>query len=165
MKETDLRALPLLSFPIAELRIAKDSEDNLRVFDPLRKKFVSLTPEEWVRQNFVAWLISAKGYPASLISNEIEIKLNDTKKRCDTVVFDRTCQPLVIIEYKAPEVEITQNTFDQIVRYNMKLKAKYLIVTNGRKVYCCVIDYAADSYHFIPVIPDYNEAAGMPGEN
>ena len=165
MTEKDLRNLPPLSLPIANLRIAREADGTLRVFDPLRKKFIILTPEEWVRQNFVDWLQKHRNYPASMIANEVELNLNDTRKRCDSVVFGRDCQPLVIIEYKAPDINISQSTFDQLVRYNMKLKAKYLIVSNGRNHYCCVIDYANNSYNFIPVIPEYNQAVGMPGEN
>lgn len=165
MKEEDLKKLPPLALPIADLKMARDEKGALKVFDPVRKKFVALTPEEFVRQNFVAWLVNDFGYPISLTSNEVEIKVNDTRKRCDTVIFGRDCQPLVIVEYKAPDVDITQDTFDQIVRYNMKLKARYLIVSNGRQHYCCVIDYKRDSYNFIPKIPSYLEAAGMPGEN
>lgn len=165
MKESELKNLPLLSIPISDLKIAKDESGNIKVFDSLRKKFVILTPEEWVRQNFVRWLSDEKGYPESLMANEVEIKLNDTRKRCDTVIFDRDCMPLVIVEYKAPGVEITQAAFDQIVKYNMKLKARYLVVSNGLKIYCCVLDYRNDSYQFIPVIPDYQEALGMPGIN
>lgn len=165
MKEKDLKNLPSLNIPKANLKLAQDNQGNIKVYDILRKKYINLTPEEWVRQNFVNWLIQDKDYPSSLISNEIEINLNDTKKRCDTVIFGRLCEPLMIVEYKAPDIEISQNTFDQIVRYNMRLMAKYLIVTNGIKTYCCVMDYRQESYHFIPVIPDYQEAAGMPGEN
>lgn len=165
MKEADFHKLPRLDFPLATLRIAKDEENELKVFDSIRKKWVALTPEEWVRQHFVNWLVETKGFPQSLIANEVEIKLNDTRKRCDTVVFDRMCQPLVIIEYKAPDIEISQSTFDQIVRYNMELKAKYLIVSNGKNTYCCAIDYKNNSYNFIRTIPDYCQAAGMPGEN
>lgn len=165
MKEKELRSIPTLSIPPASLNINKDEEGNLKVLDIVRKKFVSLTPEEWVRQHFVNWLINFKGYPVSLISNEKEIKLNDTKKRFDTVVFGRTCEPLVIIEFKAPGIEISQSTFDQIVRYNMQLKAKYLIVSNGINHYCCVINYDTGNYSFIPRIPDYIEATGMPGIN
>lgn len=161
----DLSSLPPLHLPMAELRMAKDEEGNLKVFDPYRKKFIALTPEEWVRQHFCAWLVNTKNYPQSRISNEVEIVLNGTKKRCDTIVFGNTCEPLVIIEYKAPDVEITQNTFDQIVRYNMQLRAKYLMVSNGVKTYCCVIDYLRSSYNFIPVVPDYLQAVGIPSEN
>ena len=158
MKEQDLRSLPPLVVPYARLKLAKDSGDDLKVFDILRKKFVALTPEEFVRQNFIHWLIEDLHYPASLMANEVEIKINDTKKRCDSIIFGRECQPLIIIEYKAPDVEITQVTFDQIIRYNRELRAKYLIVSNGVKLYCCVIDYDNESYHFIPKIPDYAEA-------
>lgn len=166
MTEKDLALLPALTLPPANLRIAKDSDGNLKVYDPLRKKYVTLTPEEWVRQHFVEWLCEYKHYPRSLMANETEIKLNDTKKRCDTVVFDKNCQPLLIVEYKASDVNITQDTFDQIVRYNMQLHAKYLIVSNGRNHYCCKIDYANNTYHFIKNIPDYNEACGLlPVEN
>lgn len=165
MKEEDIKRLPPLSIPYANLRLAKDGEGNIKVFDGLRKKFVSLTPEEYIRQNFVNWLSTHLGYPMSLMANEVEINLNGTKKRCDTVVYDRKCEPLMIIEYKNPEVEITQKTFDQIVRYNREMKAKYLVVANGLKTYCCIIDYDRDSYHFIRTIPTYNEAAGMPGIN
>lgn len=165
MKAADLKSLPSLSIPISNLRIAGDPEGNLKIFDIIRKKFVNLTPEEWVRQNFVHWLVEHKDYPVSLISNETEFKLNDTRKRCDTVVFGRTCEPLMIIEYKAPDVEITQNTFEQIVRYNMILKAKYLIVSNGIRTYCCVVDYNRNRYDFIPEIPEFSRAAGAPSEN
>ena len=164
MKESDLALLPPLSVPLARLRIVKDEAEDLSVFDILRKKYIKLTPEEFVRQNFVHWLIGSFHYPSGLMANEIEIKLNDTKKRCDTVIFDKNCKPLIIVEYKAPDVEITQATFDQIARYNLKLKAKYLIVSNGRKQYCCIMDYDNDRYHFIPQIPDYAEAS-LPGIN
>ena len=94
-------------------------------------------------------------YPQSLIANEIGIEVNGMKKRCDTVVFRKEGTPLLIVEYKAPEVQITQAVFDQIVGYNMLLKAEYLIVSNGMNHYCCKMDYKRNSYHFIPQIPDY----------
>lgn len=165
MTENELRSLPPLNLPYAPLKIAKDNKGNLKVFDFLRKKIVALTPEEFVRQNFISWLIKHRSFPVSLMANEVEIILNNTKKRCDTVVYGRQCEPLVIVEYKAPNVEITQNTFDQIVRYNRELKAKYLVVTNGIKQYCCKIDYANDSYNFIRVIPSYNEIVSVTTEN
>ena len=165
MKEEDIKSLPPLTIPYGNLRFAKDEKGDLKVYDPLRKKYLHLTPEEFVRQNFVAWLIEGLGYPQSLMANEVGIKLNETSKRCDTVVFGRNGEPLMIVEYKAPEVEITQETFDQIVRYNMQLKARYLVVFNGRSKYCCRIDYIRNTYNFIKQIPTYNEAAGMPGIN
>lgn len=148
--------LPKLNLPPADLHLSLE-EDTLKVFDPLRKKQVILTPEEYVRQNFVAWLIKSLHYPVSLLANEVGITLNGTKKRCDTVVFDTNGSPLIIVEYKAPDIVITQNVFDQIMRYNMRLRARYLIVSNGMKHYCCVIDYKSGSYNFIPAIPDYND--------
>lgn len=161
MTENDLRALPPLSIPYAPLRVRKTEKDRLQVFDRLRNKFVNLTPEEFVRQNFVSWLIDSRGYPAGLVANEVSLNLNGTKKRCDTIVYNRECNPLLIVEYKAPGIEISQQTFDQIVRYNTEFKAKYLVVTNGIKLYCCLIDYDNKSYNFIPTIPAYKDT--LPG--
>ena len=145
-----------LNLPTFDYKINRTS-DGLQIYDRLRRKFVALTPEEWVRQHFVEFIISHKGFPQSLIANEIGITLNNTRRRCDTVVFDNTATPLVIIEYKAPSVEISQATFDQIVRYNMVLQAKYLIVSNGLNHYCCSIDYQNQSYRFLKEIPSYSE--------
>ena len=155
---------PELNIPPVPLRI-KEEEEHTKVFDPLRQKWVILTPEEWVRQHFTAWLSSEFHYPVALMSNEIGIAVNGTRKRCDTVVFRREGSPLLIVEYKAPDIKITQDVFDQIVRYNMQLRAEYLIVSNGLNHYCCKIDYAANSYHFIPRIPDYRSLALPHGEN
>lgn len=135
----------------------KDSNGRLSIFDCLRKRFVKLTPEEWVRQHFINYLITEKAYPNSLIANEIQINLNDTKKRCDSVVYNLNLEPLVIIEYKAPNVKITQATFDQIVRYNIVLKVAYLIVTNGLHHYCCYVDYSNQTITYLPDIPSYTE--------
>lgn len=145
---------PALNLPPVDLRLRND-ETETKVFDPLRGKWVVLTPEEWVRQHFTAWLQDKHRYPASLMANEIGIDVNGTRKRCDTVVFTRDGKPFIIVEYKAPDIRITQNVFDQIVRYNMTLRACYLVVSNGMEHFCCKIDYAGNSYHFIPNIPDY----------
>ncbi len=145
-----------LNLPAYNVRTAFNADGDRLIFDRLRQKFVALTPEEWVRQHFVEFMITRKGFPASLMANEVGITLNGTKRRCDTVVFDRQGSPSVIVEYKAPSVEVTQKTFDQIVRYNMVLHARYLIVSNGLAHYCCVIDYAAHSYSFMSDIPDYD---------
>lgn len=147
---------PRLNLPPVDLRTRMDG-DNLKVFDPLRKKYVALTPEEYVRQHFTAWLQNTYNYPASIIANEIGLDLNGMKKRCDTVIFNSDGSPLVIIEYKAPNISITQSVFDQIVRYNMALHARYLIVSNGLSHYCCVINYSSNTYNFIPFIPNYND--------
>lgn len=155
---------PALHLPPIALK-TREEDGILKVFDPLRQKYVALTPEEYVRQHFTAWMREGLHYPASLIANEIGIDFNGMKKRCDTVVFNPDGTPLVIVEYKAPNVAITQSVFDQIVRYNMTLRAGYLIVSNGMNHYCCVIDYKNNSYHFIPTIPDFLQIKNSFSEN
>lgn len=147
-----------MSLPPVELQTRLNQDGVTEIFDPFRAKYVILTPEEYVRANFTAWLTNQLGYPASHIANEICIELNGTRRRCDTVVYNHVAEPLMIIEYKAPTVKIDQRVFDQIVRYNMVLHAKYLIVSNGLRHYCCVMDYARNTYHFLPGIPAYNGA-------
>lgn len=145
-----------LNLPHADLKFRKE-DGIVKVYDPLRDKYVALTPEEYVRQQFVNWLADGLHYPRTLMANEIKIDLNGTTRRCDTVVFNPDGRPLAIVEYKAPDVTVSQNVFDQIARYNSVLKADYLIVTNGLRHYCCKMDYANETYHFIPSIPDYKE--------
>ena len=130
---------------------------KIYIYDPLRRKNVTLTPEEWVRQHFINFIVTEKSYPQDLIANEVSINMNSTAKRCDTVVYDRYLNPLVIIEYKAPDIAITEEVFDQISRYNSILKVPYLIVSNGITHYCCIIDYQTMSYSFLSNIPSYNE--------
>lgn len=146
-----------LNLPKYNMRISRDRNNDIKIFDSIRKKFVSLTPEEYVRQHFTNWLINYLHYPMGLIANEVKISLNSTIKRCDTIVYSNTGDPMMIIEYKAPHISINQNVFDQIVRYNMVLKTKYLVVSNGMQHYCCIIDYENNSYQFIPHIPTYEE--------
>lgn len=141
--------LPRLSLPPIDSRRI----DAGRVFDIIRQKWVTLTPEEWVRQHFVDWMIVKKGYSPLVMANEFPIKVNGLSRRCDTVVFDHYCRPLLIVEYKAPSVAISQRTFDQIVRYNMSLNARYLAVSNGLSHYCCELDYKAGSYRFLRDFP------------
>lgn len=148
--------LPPLNLPPAPLRIRREG-DLIKVFDRLRRKYVNLTPEEYVRQHFVEFLTGTLHYPDSMMANEVSIDLNGTRKRCDTVVFAISGEPLMIVEYKAPGVAISQDVFDQIVRYNMRLRARYLVVSNGMRHYCCINDYEADRYQFIPRIPDYGD--------
>lgn len=143
---------PPLNLPPVDLRLKLEGK-ILKVFDSLRKKYVALTPEEYVRQHFTAWMIDSLGYPASLMSNEVSLSLNDTRRRCDTVVFRSDGSPSVIVEYKAPTVAITQKVFDQIARYNMVLRSRYLIVSNGLLHFCCEMDYDAESYSFLKSIP------------
>ena len=134
----------------------KEKDGKHVIFDPVRRKFVALTPEEWVRQHFVNYLITDKGYPKELLANEVPLKLNGTSKRCDTVAYNRFLTPLMIVEYKAPHIEITSSVFDQIVRYNMVLHVRYLAVSNGISHFCCKIDYENLTYSFLEGIPEYN---------
>lgn len=132
--------------------------DGVRyIWDRIRKKYLVLTPEEWVRQHFVNYIIEYKDYPSSLITNEIEIKLHNQKRRCDTVVYNKKLEAICLVEYKAPNITITQDVFDQIVRYNMVLHVKYLIVSNGIVHYCCIIDYATNKISFLSQIPSYTD--------
>lgn len=156
MKRSEVNSYRI-NLPQTSLRFREDSKSNLEIFDRIRKKWLKLTPEELVRQSFANWLIESYGFPESLMANEIQICVNDTRKRCDTVLFRPDGQPLVIVEYKSPDVQVTQSVFDQIVRYNMELKARYLIVSNGLNHYCCKIDYSDGTYHFIPRIPHYED--------
>lgn len=143
-----------LNLPIFETKLSVRDGKNV-IFDIIRKRYVALTPEEWVRQHFINYLITHKGYPASLMANEVFLKLNNTQKRCDTVLYRRDLTARMIIEYKAPHVEITQAVFNQITRYNMVLKVDYLIVSNGLQHYCCKIDYTNQTYTFLTDIPEY----------
>ncbi len=145
-----------LNLPPYEKKITK-KDDKPFILDVIRRQYVALTPEEWVRQNFVHFLIEHKGYPQSLMANEVQLKLNGMSRRCDTVVYDRTLRPRVIVEYKAPSVSITQKVFEQICRYNMVLQVDYLIVSNGLAHYCCRIDYPTRSYTFLQEIPEYKD--------
>ena len=119
-----------LNLPVFDTKINVRNGKNV-IFDVIRKRYVALTPEEWVRQHFVHFLIAHKGYPTALLANEVMVKLNGTTKRCDTVLYRRDLSARMIVEYKAPHIEITQTVFDQITRYNMVLKVDYLIVSNA----------------------------------
>jgi len=141
--------LPTYSFKI------KSKENKLYIFDNIRKKNVVLTPEEWVRQNYIAFLIFEKKYPPSLISVEKKLILNTLTKRTDIVIFDASGKPNIIVECKAPSVKITQNAFDQIAQYNMILNAKYLIVTNGLQHFYCQMNFEKMKYDFLKEIPSY----------
>ena len=145
-----------LNLPPFDIKIQQRDGKSF-IFDPLRKKYIALTPEEWVRQHFVHLLTDYKGYPKGLLANEVQLNLNGTKKRCDTVLFNKDLSARMIVEYKALHVEITQAVFDQITRYNMVLKVDYLIVSNGLRHYCCHIDYNTMQYTFLPDIPAYTD--------
>lgn len=143
-----------LNIPMSEmkLRMTNGSEE---VWDILRKKWVALTPEEYVRQQFTSWLITEKNYPAGMMGNEISLKFNGMIRRCDTIIYDNAKNPIGIVEYKAPSITITQGTFDQIARYNMIIKARVLIVSNGLNHYCCRSN--GQNYIFLKEIPKYDE--------
>lgn len=148
----------MLTLNLPAFPIKVDNRDGRTVvFDVIRRRYVALTPEEWVRQHFVHFLLEHKGYPQALLANEVQVQLNGTKKRCDTVLYRRDLTARMIIEYKAPEIVITQKVFDQITRYNMVLKVDYLIVSNGLQHYCCRIDYDQNSYTFLEDIPMYTD--------
>lgn len=146
--------LPEYSFKI------RSREGRNFIFDPFRKKEYLLTPEEWVRQNFLQYMVVEKGFPASLISVEMGFRLNKLIKRGDIVAFGKNGKPLLLVECKASTVNISQSTFDQIARYNMSLKLDYLIVTNGLKHYCCKMDFQNKTYSFLESIPSFNQIAG-----
>ena len=144
-----------LNFPSYNFRF-KNSENKVSIFDTIRKKFILLTPEEWVRQNTIQFLLQEKNYPKSYLNIEKLIKINDITKRYDIVVFQPDGTLFLLIECKAPEVKITQETFNQIARYNLKLKAQYLMVTNGLNHYFCQMDYEKERYVFLEDLPNFS---------
>ena len=144
-----------LNFPTYSFRF-KNSENKVSIFDEIRKKFILLTPEEWVRQHVIHFLLQDKNYPKSYINVEKLIKINDLSKRYDGVVFQPNGEIFLLIECKAPEVQISQQTFDQIARYNLVLKAKYLMVTNGLNHYFCQMDFENEKYVFLKELPEYS---------
>lgn len=151
-------SFPQLNLPPTTLRVRKNKQGRPLVFDPLRKRYVTLTAEEWVRQHFVAFLIHVLGYPSGLLANEISISVGGVNRRCDSVLFARDGgTPRLIIEYKAPQVVITQDVFTQIQSYNSVLKVDYLIVSNGLQHFCCHIDYLTQKVIFLHEIPYYDE--------
>jgi len=143
-----------LNFPSFSFRL-KSSENKTLIFDIIRKKYVVLTPEEWVRQHVVLFLIEEKKYPISLIAVEKQLKINSLLKRTDVVVFNTKGTPEILIECKAPSVAISQATFDQIARYNLTAQSNYLMVTNGLNHYFCQIDKENETYVFLKEIPNY----------
>ncbi|KRP28182.1 MAG: restriction endonuclease subunit R [Cryomorphaceae bacterium BACL22 MAG-120619-bin32] len=141
--------LPTYSFKL------KSKENKTLIFDKFRKKYVLLTPEEWVRQHVASFLLEEKKYPVSLISIEKQFLVNNLKKRTDIIIFNASGNPEIMVECKAPTVKITQETFDQIARYNLKIKANYLFVTNGLDHFYCQIDFENETYIFLKEIPNY----------
>jgi hypothetical protein len=143
-----------LNFQLYNFRF-KNSENKVSIFDEIRKKFIILTPEEWVRQHVVQFLLDEKKYPKSLINVEKVLKVNGLKKRYDIVVFNPEGSISILIECKAPGIKIAQATFDQIARYNMTLKSDFLMVTNGLNHYFCQMDFENEKYTFLEHLPNY----------
>ena len=135
----------------------KQNNGSVQIWDAVRRKYVALTPEEWVRQHFIAYLVGSKKYPLGRIGNEISLSLNGRSRRCDTLVYDAEGQPLVLIEYKAPHISLSQKVFEQAVRYNICFRVPYIMLSNGISHYCCHIDYDSRKYSFLTEIPLYNE--------
>ena len=141
--------LPAYQFSIKTLNLKQ------YIFDSIRKRYVLLTPEEWVRQNFIRYLITEKKYPSSLMAVERQIEINGKLFRFDLLVYNKKGDPLLIAEFKAPGVAVTQEVFDQVVRYNMALKVKLVIISNGMQHYVCQVDYITNSYKFLQEVPSY----------
>ena len=145
-----------LNLPSATFKIS-ERDGRKYIFDILRRKYVALTPEEWVRQHFVHYLIHHLGYPSGLLANEVAINLNGCSRRCDTVLYDSSLSPRMIVEYKASDIPLTREVFNQILRYNIVLRVDYLIVSNGINHYCCRVDYHSGSCTFLTSVPHYFE--------
>jgi len=143
-----------LNLPQYPIKI-KEEGGTRYIFDSIRKKYLVLLPEEWVRQNFIQFLIHEKNYAASLIAIEKGLKLNELQKRADIVIYDNMAKPIVLIECKAPKIKINQEVFEQVARYNMVFKVPYLVVTNGLEHYCAKVDFKTNSFEFLEDIPDY----------
>ena len=147
-----------LNLPPYDISLRPDADSRrggLEVFDNLRGKWVALTPEEYVRQHFVNFLIAHRNFPRHLMANEVALTLNGTARRADTMIYTRTLRPLCVVEYKAPEIALTQKVFDQIARYNIVVGAPFLIVSNGLHHYCC--RFTNGSYTFLRNIPTYDK--------
>jgi len=146
-----------LNLPGYPLKTRQKADGRKEVFDEFRKKFITLTPEEEVRQQFLHFLVNKKGYPPGLIAVEKGIRLNRMQKRFDAVVYSNDGNPLMLLEFKSPEVKPDQHVFDQIAAYNIKMKVDYLLVSNGLQHYCCKIDHQLNRFDFLEKIPEYGE--------
>lgn len=151
--------MDMKSFSVNKFQF-RQKDGKKYIYDRFRKKYVLLTPEEWVRQNFLTWLTLEKGYPVSLLRVESNLMLGNSNWRFDAVFFRKDGKPAVIIECKAPDVPVGPESFEQIARYNKMLKADYLMVTNGERHYCCKMDYNTRSWVFLHEIPDWAAISG-----
>jgi hypothetical protein len=132
-------------------------DDHVYIFDELRKRFLLVTPEEWVRQHWIQHLMNQKGYPKALIQSEGGLTLHSLKKRTDLVIFNRNGERLLIAEFKAPSIKVSQAVFDQVARYNMVHRVPYLLVSNGLEHYYCKVDFERSTYSFLEELPLYEE--------
>lgn len=148
--------LPQLNLPEFSFKVKSDGQRKY-IFDNIRKRYVVLTPEEWVRQNFIAYLINDKKYPASLIAVEMPLKINRLEKRADIVLFSRQGLPMIIVECKSPDVKISQKVFDQAALYNFDLKVKHLIISNGMIHYCAELNHMERKWKLLPEIPGFRD--------
>jgi len=145
-----------LNLPPVQFRIRQQG-DKKQVFDVVRKKYVALTPEEWVRQHFIHFLMDQKHYPAGLVAVEMPVAVNGLKQRADVVVYNRKGRPVVVVECKAPSVSVSKAVFDQAARYNMQLQVDYLIVTNGLQHYCAHLNGTGNDYQMMADFPDFDQ--------
>ena len=146
-----------LNLPEYDFKTRVNESGKTEILDSVRKKYLLQTPEEWVRQNFIRYLITEKSYPSSLILIEKGLNIHQMKRRFDAVVYTKSGQPAMLIEFKAPKVKINQKVFQQIANYNLQLRVKYLLVSNGLKHYCCEMDYLKQSFIFLNDIPDFGK--------
>jgi hypothetical protein len=150
---------PKLNFPGYNFKIIIPDKEgqSSKVFDMVRRKYVSLTQEEWVRQHLIHFLVNEKGVPASLIGVEKKLLVNRITKRTDLVVYSRSAKPILVAECKAPSIQLSQDTFDQAARYNLTLNVNYFVLTNGLETICCTVDHTAKGYHFLQDIPFFDQ--------
>ena len=166
IKFTQKMTLPVLNLPPVSASVRRDEDSRrggMEIYDRLRCKWVALTPEEWVRQHFVEFLMSEREFPQALMANEVALTLNSTARRCDTLIYTRALKPLCVVEYKRPDVAVSAKVFDQIARYNGVLNAPFLIVSNGLRHYCA--RYTASGYIFLRDIPSYDAMIAACNQN
>ncbi len=149
-----------LNLPSFEHRLIQ-REGRTMIFDVFRKMYVVLSPEEWVRQHFLMWLVNQQGYPAGLIAVEKPLKYNQLQKRADAVVYNKNGHPLMLIECKAPGIKISQKTFEQAATYNFIFQTKFLVLTNGLEHYCCKIDLQNKEVKFLESVPPFSDIAEL----
>lgn len=149
--------LPLNLPPYTDMRLKPSPTGKTMVLDILRRRYVTLTPEEWVRQHFINYLVNHLGYPASLMANEMELRIGEKRLRCDSVLFAKDKRPVMIMEYKAPEITITENVFRQILAYNTLLGVEFLVMSNGLQHIIMHLDKTLGKWVYLPEVPQYQE--------